>query len=144
MDVESSVIDLPLLSLSDDNGSETRMRSTVPTIVEFWNTRCTQCPAVLEMLDDMTTTHPNVDFMACALATAPDDTPRLVKSLVDDGFCSNLRHTFASFPVKEKLKLRLGFARLPFAICINKDGVVTKKGAFRAEWLQQEDAVEGG
>lgn len=100
-----------------------------PLVVDFWNTRCVKCPAALTKMDALAAKFSGrAAFAACALAltSTTEGTLDQVSELVADAF-PNLRQLYMDYETKEKLKVALGFATLPFA-AVYDDGTLVFKG----------------
>ena len=111
-------LDFNLTDLS--NGNETtflNFKSTKIVVIDFWHTKCKNCPGALSKLDKLAKSTANVQFIACALSQG-DGNEDLVKEMIDEW--ENLTHVFVTFEVKEQLKLTLQFSQVPFIVIIDQ------------------------
>ena len=130
----ASPADLNLFVL--DVGEETGEPSTLGAfrdgkklVLDFWHTRCTNCPNALTKLDGVAAKHPEVRFAACALSlgSKTEGTQEQVLELLD-GMWENLTHLYMPFEDKEKAKELLGFKAVPFCVVFAEDGSILFKG----------------
>lgn len=122
-------MDAPV-TLVASRGSATleSVRAGRPIVVDFWNTRCTKCPAALAKMDAMAAKFPSVAMVACALSlgSSTQGTIEDVDELV--GTFPNLEHVYMDFDAKERLKTALEFASLPFAVAYDADARLVFRG----------------
>lgn len=93
--------------------------------IDFWTTRCTQCPAALDKLDslaassDSTATTP-ISFVSICCDKL--DGAREIIERENELKWSHIHHYFMSHEDKEKAKILLGFASVPFYVVVEPDG----------------------
>lgn len=117
-------------------------RGGKPLVLDFWHTRCTNCPAALSKLDEIAGSgkHAGVAFAACALSLGAGmdegednegSADQVVELGVDDQW-ENLTHVYMGFDEKEKAKAHFGFKAVPFCVVYGADGKVKFQGDPKA------------
>lgn len=101
-----------------------------PSVIDFWNTRCTQCPPALTKLNSLASMYKDVFFGACSLAVSTAETVDQTQELLEDDY-PNLHHAHMTFEVKELLKEALEFKVLPFCL-VYAEGRIVWKGDPRS------------
>ena len=106
------------------------LRANTPlVVVDFWNTRCTKCPAALAKLDALAAAHPHVTFVACALSLGSSTQGTLAHvAELTEGLYEHLVHVYADYNTKEAIKRALRFDTLPFAAAYDSHGRVCFTG----------------
>ena len=105
-------------------------------IIDFWNARCTRCPAALTKLNHMANQHATAFWGACALAVTIESSPDESADLIADAY-ESLNHAYMPYDSKERLKDELGFTTLPFCVICATDGNVLWKGDPRDDSFHQ-------
>ena len=123
---------LTLLDVENETGTASTLSSLhagKPLVLDFWHTRCVQCPAALTKLDAEAPKHKGVTFAACALSLGSDKegTQEQVLELLE-GQWENLQHVYMTFDEKEAAKKRWGFTAVPFCVVFGADGKELFKG----------------
>ena len=75
----AAALTLSLLDVDEQSGSPTTIGALAagkPLVLDFWHTRCVNCPAALSKLDGEAEAHPEVVFAACALSRRRGDDVR--------------------------------------------------------------------
>jgi thiol-disulfide isomerase/thioredoxin len=105
------------------------LRAGKPLVLDFWHTRCTNCPAAITKLDVEATKHKGVTFAACALSlgSQTEGTQSQVLELLEDQW-HNLTHLYMTFDEKERAKAEFGFKAVPFCVVFAADGAVLYTG----------------
>eukprot|EP00316_Scyphosphaera_apsteinii_P021761 CAMPEP_0119299210 /NCGR_PEP_ID=MMETSP1333-20130426/1322_1 /TAXON_ID=418940 /ORGANISM="Scyphosphaera apsteinii, Strain RCC1455" /LENGTH=174 /DNA_ID=CAMNT_0007300567 /DNA_START=38 /DNA_END=562 /DNA_ORIENTATION=+ len=105
-------------------------RAGRPMVLDFWHTRCTNCPAALNKLDRMASSgkYPGVVFAACAISLGTDMTDQEHTLEMLDGEWESLKHLWMSFDEKEIAKAEYGFSSVPFCAVFATDGSVVSMG----------------
>mmetsp|Transcript_28514 Transcript_28514/g.41954 ORF Transcript_28514/g.41954 Transcript_28514/m.41954 type:complete len:178 (-) Transcript_28514:184-717(-) len=108
-----------------------KSRTTKHTVIDFWTTKCTNCPEALDKLDKLATKSEyklkNVTFASinCDSETGARniieefDTPRWL----------NVDHYHMETEFKERAKKELGFRQVPFLVVLNERGEIVQKGS---------------
>ena len=109
------------------------VRGDRPLALEFWNVRCTRCPAALVKVRALARAgaHAGVGFATCALAVdATGEEAEALAALAEllDGETSSPRALFMDFETKERAKAALGFTTLPFAVLYDAAGEIVWRG----------------
>ncbi|GMI55024.1 hypothetical protein TeGR_g6491 [Tetraparma gracilis] len=126
-----AILDLPLTSLdtaADSSLSEVCAGGKT-TIIDFWTTKCTNCPAALDKLDSLqvSSSHQNVQIISICCDSC-DGAREIIERGAEPRW-ANLRHYFTPLEWKEKAKAYFGFAQVPFYVVVNPDGAtVHSKG----------------
>ena len=100
-----------------------------PVVFDFWNTRCTKCPAALSKVDGLAgKASTPIAFVACAmsLGSPTEGTIDDVEELI--GLFPNLEHVYLEYESKEQIKAALGFAALPFAAVYDANARLVFRG----------------
>ncbi|EOD34050.1 hypothetical protein EMIHUDRAFT_228904 [Emiliania huxleyi CCMP1516] len=86
------------------------IRADRPLVLDFWHTRCGNCPEALTKLDALAASGklPGVAFAACALSLGEGSFEQTAE-LVDDEW-EHLTHLFMSTDEKEVAKAEFGFS----------------------------------
>jgi thiol-disulfide isomerase/thioredoxin len=149
--------ELTVLDIENEAGSASTLgalRAGRPLVLDFWHTRCVNCPAALTKLDAEAPKHAGVTFAACALSLGSESegTQEQVIELLD-GQWENLKHVYMSFEQKEAAKAHLGFKAVPFCVVFDAAGKELFKGnpkdvdfktVFAAEPVQEVAAALQG
>jgi thiol-disulfide isomerase/thioredoxin len=112
------------------------IRAGRPLVLDFWHTRCGNCPEALTKLDALAASGklPGVAFAACALSLGEGSFEQTAE-LVDDEW-EHLTHLFMSTDEKEVAKAEFGFSAVPFCVAFAADGAVLYKGSPKAaDWV---------
>ena len=101
-------LNLSVLNVGEETGEPSTLgafRDGKKLVLDFWHTRCTNCPNALTKLDGVAAKHPEVRFAACALSlgSKTEGTQEQVLELLD-GMWENLTHLYMPFEDKEKAK----------------------------------------
>lgn len=98
------------------------IRAGRPLVLDFWHTRCGNCPEALTKLDALAASGklPGVAFAACALSLGEGSFEQTAE-LVDDEW-EHLTHLFMSTDEKEVAKAEFGFSAVPFCVAFAADG----------------------
>ena len=123
---------LTKLDVDEQAGEETTLGAFAagkPLVLDFWHTRCTNCPAALSKLDGEAEKHPGVTFAGCALSlgSETEGTQEQVLELLE-GQWENLTHLYMSFEQKELAKKLFGFKAVPFCVVFGSDGSLKYQG----------------
>eukprot|EP00966_Prymnesium_polylepis_P030055 698698-Prymnesium_polylepis.2 len=132
---------LTILDVADGGEGESStisaLRDGKPLVLDFWHTKCQNCPAALAKLDKVAASgkHADVKFVACALSLCdkPDGPPdedsskEGVTELIDDMWDS-LTHCYMTADEKAKAKAEFGFTSVPFCVVYGADGALRFKG----------------
>ena len=123
---------ISVLDVDEQTGEASTLhafRAGKPLVLDFWNTRCTRCPAALTKLDMVAPQHPEVTFAACALSlgSTTEGTQEQVLELLEDQW-ENLSHLYMGFDDKEAAKKEFGFKELPFSVVYSAEGEVLFQG----------------
>ena len=99
-------LNLSVLDVGEETGEPSTLgafRDGKKLVLDFWHTRCTNCPNALTKLDGVAAKHPEVRFAACALSlgSKTEGTQEQVLELLD-GMWENLTHLYMPFEDKEK------------------------------------------
>ena len=97
----ASSLTLNLLDVDEETSEPTTLgglRAGGKLVLDFWHTRCTNCPQALSKLDAVATKHKDVSFVACALSLGSETEGRQedVMELLQDMW-PNLKHCYMSF-----------------------------------------------
>mmetsp|Transcript_3574 Transcript_3574/g.5488 ORF Transcript_3574/g.5488 Transcript_3574/m.5488 type:complete len:191 (+) Transcript_3574:89-661(+) len=98
------------------------------TVIDFWTTKCTRCPAALDKLDAMKSEnkYSNIEFVSVCCDKL--DGAREIIEKDDRPRWNNVAHYFMDEDTKEEAKRVLGFASVPFYVVVNEDGEIVQKG----------------
>ena len=125
-------LSLTLLDVDEQAGEGTTLgafASGRPLVLDFWHTRCKNCPDALSKLDGEAEKHPGVTFAACALSlgSETEGTQEQVLELLE-GQWEQLTHLYMSFDQKELAKKLFGFKAVPFCVVFGSDGSLKYEG----------------
>lgn len=100
--------------------------------LDFWTTKCTQCPDALDKLDRMAKDpkYENVQFISICCDQL--DGARSIIERDDDLRWQHVNHYFMSQRDKEQAKKELGFKSVPFYVVLDEEGNITQKGNQKA------------
>ena len=117
------------------------------TTIDFWTTKCVQCPSALDELNRVASEMPNTRFVSICLDKL--DGAREIIEAPKDPRWQNISHYFMDFDDKEATKVALGFRSVPFYAVLDADGTILEKGSkkelrfFQPEQKQNEEATSG-
>ncbi|KAL3805129.1 hypothetical protein HJC23_003357 [Cyclotella cryptica] len=128
----SSVTKLPNFPLTNLATAQFTSTNTAfkgeSTIIDFWTTKCTRCPAALDELDSLACSplYKNVKFasICCDLC----DGARNIIEQTDEPRWAHVHHYYMGFEHKEEAKRILGFKSVPFYVVLNEDGEIVQMG----------------
>ena len=105
--------------------------------LDFWTTRCTRCPAALDVLNEYAARHPEVTFVSICCGVSSD----IARQIIEQGKGKEVRggndeenrwnfvkHYFMETEDKEVAKQVLGFQQVPFYVVLNEDAQMVFKG----------------
>jgi thiol-disulfide isomerase/thioredoxin len=126
----TSLPNYPLTNLATaEFTATTQAFKGTPTVIDFWTTKCTRCPAALDELDAMASSpiYKNVKFasICCDLC----DGAREILEQTDEPRWSHVDHYFMGFEYKELAKKVLGFKSVPFIVVLNEEGEIVQMGS---------------
>mmetsp|Transcript_11620 Transcript_11620/g.16709 ORF Transcript_11620/g.16709 Transcript_11620/m.16709 type:complete len:165 (-) Transcript_11620:72-566(-) len=100
-----------------------------PTVIDFWTTRCTQCPDALDQLDTLASQsdYQNVHFVSICCDRC--DGAREILEEKDELRWNNIHHYYMDPESKEVAKKQLGFQQVPFYVILNDRGEIVQKGS---------------
>jgi len=101
------------------------------TVIDFWTTRCTQCPDALDKLDDMAQDPKYKDVQFISICCDKLDGARDFIERDDDLRWQNVNHYFMDKDDKETAKKLLGFKQVPFYVVMDENGSITQSGSGR-------------
>lgn len=126
----SSITKLPTYPLTNLATAEftTTRTFTGPTIIDFWTTKCTRCPAALDELNAMAASpiYKNVKFASICCDCC--DGAREILDEHDEPKWKHVDHYFMGFEYKEMAKKVLGFKSVPFLVVLNEEGEIVQMG----------------
>ena len=105
-------------------------RAGKPLVLDFWTTRCVNCPAALAKLDGQAPKYAaKTAFASCALSlnSEAEGTQEQVLEQLEGQF-ENLKHSYMTFEEKEAAKAAFGFSSVPFCVVFSAAGAVLFKG----------------
>ncbi|GAX27221.1 hypothetical protein FisN_13Lh223 [Fistulifera solaris] len=118
---------LPLICL--DTAEETNTHEITcgqHTVIDFWTTRCTNCPDALNKLQHLAATSSNVRFASICCDSL--DGAREIIGRHDDMRWSSVHHYFMEHVDKELCKHIFGFKQVPFYVVLNAQNEITQYG----------------
>lgn len=101
------------------------------TIIDFWTTKCTQCPDALDKLDMMAQDPRYKDVQFISICCDKLDGARNIIEKEDDLRWQNVNHYFMEKRDKEMAKKILGFQQVPFYVVMDENGSITQSGSGR-------------
>jgi len=101
------------------------------TIIDFWTTRCTQCPDALDKLDQMAKDPKYKDVQFISIVCDKLDGARTIIEQDKDLRWQNVNHYFMNTQDKETAKSILGFQQVPFYVVMDEHGAITQSGNGR-------------
>lgn len=93
---------------------------------DFWTTKCVQCPAALDKLNQLATDYPEVQFVSICCDSL--DGAREILQRHDAPRWDAVHHFFMNKADKERAKKLLGFASVPFYVVLDEEGGMVEKG----------------
>mmetsp|Transcript_2660 Transcript_2660/g.6074 ORF Transcript_2660/g.6074 Transcript_2660/m.6074 type:complete len:160 (-) Transcript_2660:253-732(-) len=98
------------------------------TVIDFWTTRCTNCPTALNELNALAgdERYQNVRFASICCDSC--DGARNIIDSDDIPRWNKISHYFMDHDNKEKAKSILGFKQVPFIVVLNKNGDIVQMG----------------
>lgn len=133
MTISTTSTTLPELPLTCLNTAEFQSTSEAfkgkNTVIDFWTTKCTRCPAALDNLDSLAQKpeYSNVKFTSIVLDEC--DGARNIIEQNDEPRWKNLDHFYMDKNFKETAKSSLGFNQVPFYVVLNDRGEIVQKGS---------------
>jgi thiol-disulfide isomerase/thioredoxin len=97
-------------------------------LLDFWTTKCTQCPDALDKLDDMAGDPKYHDVQFISICCDRLDGARDIIEKEDDLRWQNIHHYFMSKDDKETAKRLLGFKQVPFYVVLDDAGNIHQSG----------------
>jgi len=123
---------LPLVcSKTADSKNTKQIVKGKNTVIDFWTTRCTQCPEALDKLDDMAQDPKYKDVQFISICCDKLDGARDIIERDDDLRWQNVNHYFMDKEDKETAKKLLGFKQVPFYVVMDENGSITQSGNGR-------------
>jgi len=123
---------LPLVCLKTADSKNTKqIVKGKNTVIDFWTTRCTQCPDALDKLDDMAQDPKYKDVQFISICCDKLDGARDIIERDDDLRWQNVNHYFMDKKDKETAKKLLGFKQVPFYVVMDENGSITQSGSGR-------------
>ena len=108
------------------------MRLTISvSILDFWTTKCTQCPDALDKFDVMAQDPKYKDVQFISICCDKLDGARDIIERDDDLRWQNVNHYFMEKNDKETAKKMLGFKQVPFYVVMDEYGSITQSGSGR-------------
>lgn len=101
------------------------------TIIDFWTTKCTQCPDALDKFDVMAQDPKYKDVQFISICCDKLDGARDIIERDDDLRWQNVNHYFMEKNDKETAKKMLGFKQVPFYVVMDEYGSITQSGSGR-------------
>ena len=125
-------LEFTLLDVKNKTGVRSSFGSRLfhkPMAIDFWHTRCENCPLALNKLDAAALEYPHATFIACAISLGQtnDGTQEHVLELLDDQL-ENMEHVYMNVHQKEAAKAYFGFTKVPFCVVLDSSGVEKFKG----------------
>jgi thiol-disulfide isomerase/thioredoxin len=108
--------DIKILS-TDSDSTILSLHNGKMMVLDFWHTKCKNCPLALEKLNKLASKNPNILYVACALSQGIGN-EELVKDVIDEW--DNLTHIFVNVELKEYLKQVFNFKQVPFVVVIDQ------------------------
>ena len=101
------------------------------SLLDFWTTRCTQCPDALDKLDQMAKDPKYKDVQFISIVCDKLDGARTIIEQDNDLRWQNVNHYFMNTQDKETAKSILGFQQVPFYVVMDEHGAITQSGNGR-------------
>lgn len=101
------------------------------TIIDFWTTKCTQCPDALDKLDIMAQDPKYEDVQIISICCDSLDGAKHIIEQEEDLRWQNVNHYFMGKKDKETAKKLLGFKQVPFYVVMDEHGNITQSGNKR-------------
>lgn len=122
--------DLPLTNLGTAELTATRAAfAGQNTIIDFWTTRCTVCPAALDDLNVLAGDERYKDVAFASICCDSCDGARNIIDRDDNPRWDKISHYFMDHECKELAKSILGFSQVPFYVVLNTDGDIVQMGS---------------
>eukprot|EP00571_Detonula_confervacea_P014711 CAMPEP_0172298464 /NCGR_PEP_ID=MMETSP1058-20130122/1112_1 /TAXON_ID=83371 /ORGANISM="Detonula confervacea, Strain CCMP 353" /LENGTH=171 /DNA_ID=CAMNT_0013007739 /DNA_START=57 /DNA_END=572 /DNA_ORIENTATION=- len=122
--------DLPLTNIGNAEFTATTAAfSGENTVIDFWTTKCTNCPDALDNLNDLAADerYKNVKFSSICLDSC--DGARNIIDKDDSPRWDKVSHFFMDHEHKEEAKKILGFKQVPFYVVLNEEGEIVQMGS---------------
>lgn len=123
---------LPLVCLKTADFKDTyQVVEGKNTIIDFWTTKCTQCPDALDKFNHMAKDPKYKDVQFISICCDKLDGARNIIERDDDLRWQNVNHYFMDKDNKEIAKKLLGFKQVPFYVVMDEHGSITQSGSGR-------------
>ena len=101
------------------------------TVIDFWTTKCTNCPEALDKLDNLATRQ-EYKLKKVSFASINCDSETGARNIIDEFDTPrwlNVDHYHMETEFKEQAKKELGFRQVPFLVVLNERGEIVQKGS---------------
>ncbi|CAN0118232.1 unnamed protein product, partial [Discosporangium mesarthrocarpum] len=109
---------------------------------DFWTTRCTNCPAALDSLDELAALCPSASFVAVNIDGTDAAAATLVLESASEGRWTRLKKVHLAEEDKERAKALLGMRVVPFYVIVNQGGAIVRSGTWKAVALTTPQDLE--
>jgi thiol-disulfide isomerase/thioredoxin len=99
--------------------------------IDFWTTKCTNCPDALDKLDVMASDPKFSNVRFVSICCDKLDGAREILEKEEEPRWTHISHYFMEHSHKEEAKKMLGFQSVPFYVLLNDTGEVVHKGSSK-------------
>jgi thiol-disulfide isomerase/thioredoxin len=98
-------------------------------LVDFWTTKCTNCPDALDKLNDLAADERYKSVKFASICCDSCDGAREIIEKNDSPRWDKVSHFFMDHEHKEEAKQILGFRQVPFYVVLNEEGEIVQTGS---------------
>eukprot|EP00579_Thalassiosira_antarctica_P005215 CAMPEP_0201893284 /NCGR_PEP_ID=MMETSP0902-20130614/38312_1 /ASSEMBLY_ACC=CAM_ASM_000551 /TAXON_ID=420261 /ORGANISM="Thalassiosira antarctica, Strain CCMP982" /LENGTH=169 /DNA_ID=CAMNT_0048425021 /DNA_START=52 /DNA_END=561 /DNA_ORIENTATION=+ len=130
MTASPNLPDLPLTNLGNAEFTATKTAfSGENTVIDFWTTKCTNCPEALDKLNDLAADERYRNVKFASICCDSGDGARNIIDKDDIPRWGKVSHFSMDHEHKEEAKKILGFKQVPFYVVLNEEGEIVQMGS---------------
>mmetsp|Transcript_15969 Transcript_15969/g.33736 ORF Transcript_15969/g.33736 Transcript_15969/m.33736 type:complete len:172 (+) Transcript_15969:169-684(+) len=99
------------------------------TVIDFWTTKCTNCPDALDNLNDLAADERYKNIKFASIVCDSCDGARDIIEKDNNPRWDRISHFFMDHDHKEEAKRVLGFKQVPFYVVLNEEGEIVQMGS---------------